>query len=299
MARTLLQKNKELGIRSTTERSSIYLIPLAFQRRFGKFDLTATIWHELRHRRLKIRNGDILIVSSKFAAMSEGRFIWLNDVRSGRLAREIASRFAIESNLSQLVINESEEIFGGIPGFVLASAKGVLAPNAGIDRSNVPAGYAILYPKDPNATSEKLRTGLLRRVSASRAPRNGRYSRVVKNLGIVLSDSRVTPMRLGTTGVAIAASGFESIEDLRGSKDLFGNELKVTQRALADQLASAGQLLMGESTEAIPVVIIRGAHVSFREGPSGNMTIEKEKCLIIQGLKGSSLARTRKPNHKS
>ena len=175
------------------------------------------------------------------------------------------------------MLRESEEVLGGIPGFALAISKGILAPNAGIDRSNVPHGYAILYPQNPKRTVDQLRAYLERN---SKTDIQGPL-----RLGVLLSDSRITPTRMGTIGIAIAASGFKPVIDFRGKKDLFGNELKVTLKAVADQLSSAAQLVMGEARESTPVVIIRGYNADMDEEGSPSMTIDHEKCLYIQGLK--------------
>ncbi len=175
-------------------------------------------------------------------------------------------------------MRESETILGGIEGFALAVSKGILAPNAGIDRSNVPIGYAILYPSDPQKTADRLRDSLLRTISERNQPDNA------PSLGIVLSDSRITPTRLGTIGIAIAAAGFSPVQDFRGQTDLFGNRLRVTLRAVADELASAAQLVMGEAAESVPVVIVRGCKVSFGSSKNLSMLIPYDQCLYIQGL---------------
>jgi len=256
----------------------ITLNPLRFERMLGKFDLVKSISSKLTESGLNLVSGDILVVSSKFISMSQGRLVNLAKVKVTGRARILSSRYEMDPPLAQLVLNESDEILGGIPGFMLASSSGVLSANAGIDRSNVPRGYAILYPRNPNESAAKLRRGLIRwsKRAYSSAP--------ISRLGVIICDSRITPMRIGTTGVAIAVSGLEPVEDLRGSRDLFGNELKVTIRGIADQLASAAEFVMGESDDAIPVVLIRGARVRFSNRPRSKMVIEKEKCLIVRGL---------------
>lgn len=262
--------------------SRFTVIPVSSQRKFGKFDLARSVLKELDNQRLELRSGDILVVSSKFAAMAEGRVVKLGQVKLSEKARKLAKAYHIEPSLAQLILNESEAILGGISGFVLAVSKGILAPNAGIDRSNVPAGFAILYPKDPDAVAEKLRSKLLRHLQSIRKDRKA------AKLGVVLSDSRITPTRMGTIGIAIASSGFDPVIDLRGFDDLFGNKLKVTVRAVADELASAAQLVMGEAAESVPIVVVRGCNANFNQDDresSLSMLISHEKCLYIQGLK--------------
>ncbi|HEX2014722.1 MAG TPA: coenzyme F420-0:L-glutamate ligase, partial [Nitrososphaera sp.] len=109
----------------------------------------------------------------------------------------------------------------------------------------------ILYPRDPFSSAEKLRQLFLAKLGV--------------RVGIVISDSRLMPTRKGTTGVAIACAGFEPVEDLRGKKDLFGNVLRVTMRAVADGLATMGVAVMGESDESTPAAVVRGARVAWSE----------------------------------
>ena len=138
----------------------------------------------------------------------------------------LASKFHMDPKIAEITLRESDYIFGGLPGFLLSIRDGMIAPNAGIDKSNVPRGLIVLYPNDAFKTAENLRLKFL-------------INRNVR-VGIVIADSRLMPTRIGTIGVAIASSGFEPVEDERGKKDLFGNVLKVTLKAVADGLEPSG-----------------------------------------------------------
>ncbi|MEM2141621.1 coenzyme F420-0:L-glutamate ligase [Nitrososphaera sp.] len=212
--------------------------------KLGRFDLFEAL------QGFDYKDSDILVVSSKFVAMSEGRFVKLDTVRPGAKAKRLAKKFRMDERLAELVLQEADMIVGGIPGFVLAIRKGMMAPNAGIDKSNVPPGHVILYPKKPFASAQKLRQKFLD---------NG-----IK-LGVILADSRLMPTRRGTTGIAIACAGFEPVEDDRGKRDLFGNTLKVTLRAVADSLATAGVAVMREAAESTPAAVVRGFPVTWTE----------------------------------
>lgn len=109
--------------------------------KMGRFDLFEAL------QGFDYQDRDILVVSSKFVAMSEGRFIKLDTIKPTTKAKRLAKKFKMDETLAQLVLQESDLIVGGIPGFALAIRKGMMAPNAGIDKSNIPAGHAILYPK--------------------------------------------------------------------------------------------------------------------------------------------------------
>jgi coenzyme F420-0:L-glutamate ligase len=268
-------------MKPTPSLARIEIIPIKCKKRFGRFDLGRVTLSELGRNNLRIRDRDILVVSSKFVSMAEGRFSKLKDIRPGNRALKLATKYGLDPHLAQLVINESEDILGGIPGFALALTRSSLAPNAGIDRSNIPSGYAIMYPKNPERSAEKLRSTLL--LSARR------NQDMIRHLAVILCDSRITPTRLGTVGVAVSVSGLNPVEDLRGEKDLFGNELKFTTRAIADQLSSAAELAMGEADDSVPLVLIRGISLQnlFTDSRTdyARMAIEPGKCLIVQGLK--------------
>jgi coenzyme F420-0:L-glutamate ligase / coenzyme F420-1:gamma-L-glutamate ligase len=258
----------------------VEIIPIRCSPRFQKFKLAETILDETTKAGVSLGNGDILVVSSKFASVSEGRFVDLSKVKVSKKGFGLAEKYRMSPALSQLVLNNSSSILGGVPGFVLALNRGVLAPNAGIDLSNAPSGWAVLYPKNPFLLARNLRSDIVR-ISK-------RKGAGLEKLGVIVSDSRVTPTRLGTVGMAIAVSGMRPTIDMRGKKDLFQNKLKVTIIALADQLASAAELCMGEAAESTPVVIIRGVKKTFQKAETVSerrMTISPEKCIVISGLR--------------
>jgi coenzyme F420-0:L-glutamate ligase len=205
--------------------------------------------------------------------MSEGALLRLGEIKVSKEARIIATRYKMDPKIAELTLRESNYILGGIPGFLLSIRDGMIAPNAGIDKSNVPPGFVILYPDDAFKTAEYLRSKFLLECRI--------------RVGIVIADSRLMPTRIGTVGVAIACSGFEPIEDERGKKDLFGNVLRVTFRAVADGLAATGVAIMGEGSESIPAVVVRGFKITptDRSLSKHDMTIDPEQDIYIRGLK--------------
>ena len=217
------------------------LTPVDVRPRSSRFDIVSLIEEKVGGR---LRDGDILVISSKFVAVSEGRVVKLGSIRTGQRAKQLAVGNRMDERLCELVLRESDEIVGGIPGFLLASKDGLLTPNAGIDKSNVKHGSVVLYPRRPELSAWRIREAL-------------KFSRGI-SIGVVICDSRLSPTRRGTTGVAVASSGVEAVLDMRGRKDLFGNVLKVTSQSVADDLSSAAEILMGESDEATPIVLVRG-----------------------------------------
>lgn len=255
----------------------ITLSPIKTGRRSSPFNLVDLL-DGLIGRRL--RSGDVLVASSKFIAISEGRVLSLDTVIPSEYAGELSSRFNIPPRLCELIIRESDEVLGGVTGFVLASKDGLLSPNAGIDKSNIEPGKVVLYPRN---TLE----------SASALVEAMEFRHGVR-VGVVVSDSRLMPTRRGTIGVALAAAGLEAVLDLRGKKDLFGNILRVTSQAIADDLCSAAQLVMGESDQATPFVLVRGVESSLVGQASysaSSFSVRADQCVYMRSL-GYSARRT-------
>jgi coenzyme F420-0:L-glutamate ligase len=244
------------------------VLPFRSSIKRDKFDLFSS----LITSRLKFKNGDIIVISSKYVSMSEGAVLELNKIRVSKKARVLAARFQMDPKIAEIIIRESDYIFGGISGFLLAIRDGMIAPNAGIDKSNVPPGFIILYPNDAFKSAEYLRSKFLT------------YRKI--RVGIVIADSRLMPTRIGTVGVAIGCAGFEPVEDERGKKDLFGNILQVTRKAVADGLASMGVAVMGEANESTPAVVIRGFKVTptDRKLSKDDMTIDPSQDIYIRSL---------------
>ena len=220
-----------------------------------------------------VRDGDVLVVSSKFLAISEGRVLRLDSVRVSEEGRRLSERYRMDEKLCELVLRESDSVLGGVPGFLLASRDGLLTPNAGIDKSNIMHGMVVLYPRRPEVLARRIRQSL-------------RFFAGVR-VGVVVCDSRLSPTRRGTTGVALAASGLEAIVDLRGKSDLFGNVLKVTAQGIADDLSSAAELLMGESDEAVPMVLVRGLTTDLVRGAEYSprrFSVSADECVYMRSF---------------
>jgi coenzyme F420-0:L-glutamate ligase/coenzyme F420-1:gamma-L-glutamate ligase len=240
------------------------VLPISIKTQRHRFDLFDSL------QVFSYKYNDIVVISSKFVSMSEGSLVKLSKVKVRKKAKGLAAKNHMDAKLAELVLRESEYVMGGVPGFLLAIRDGMIAPNAGIDKSNVPRGYAILYPRDPFETAEKLRLKFLAELGI--------------RVGIVIADSRLMPTRIGTTGVAIACAGFEPVEDLRGRRDLFGNVLRVTLKAVADALATMGVAVMGESDESMPAAVVRGANVSWSDKKFSwrDMAVEPSQDIYLR-----------------
>ena len=232
-------------------------------------DLAGSLEKAMTSMGLALQDGDILVVSESTVATAEGRVVALKDIVAGPLALSMAARFHKDAQEMELILRESDEIMGGIPGVVLTLRDGFLYPNAGIDNSNAPPGSVVLFPADALKSALEIR----KRLGGSR------------RIAVIIGDSRTHPLRLGCVGVALACVGLDPVEDARGQKDLFGRELKITRKAVADNLVSAAQVVMGEGDEGIPAVIIRDAPVALTEADGPIPTIPPQECMYIGALR--------------
>lgn len=227
---------------------------------------TAAILSENSSQSEGIFDGDVIVIAESALATAEGRIIRLDEITPSGEAESYAKKYCMNPALAQVVLNESDEIIGGIPGFLLCMKNGTLLPNAGIDGSNAPKGTVVALPKDPDASAERIQKEILKLTGARTA--------------VIIADSRTHAMRLGCSGVAIGCYGITSVTDERGKKDLFGRELEVTQLAVADNIASAAELVMGEADECTPFAVIRGLGLEMND-ESGVHSIEPSECLFM------------------
>ncbi|MGJ3237726.1 MAG: coenzyme F420-0:L-glutamate ligase [Anaerolineae bacterium] len=254
-------------------RSSLQVIPIQAPVQSQPFPLYDTLADALQSHKIRLQEGDVLAVSSKYIAISEDRVVNLDEVQPGEQALALAERFNMDKRIAQLVVQEADHIFGGIPmGFLLTWRSGIIAPNAGLDRSNIPAGQAVLLPEKPYDSAHALREWVLNTYQV--------------RVGIVVTDSWLVPGRYGTSGVALASAGFEPIEDERGKADLFGNPMAVTQRGVADSLSVTAQMVMGERDEASPFALIRGADIQLTDAriTQDNIAIPWEMDIYVEAL---------------
>lgn len=240
-------------------------IPIRSSRKSEPFSLVDLMLEDIIRAGLRLLEGDIIVISSKYVSLAEGRSYDLSNVQTVYRGERYKDKFA------ELVYRESEQVIGSFLNFHLSITNKVLAPNSGIDESNIRSGLVTLYPINPNLVAEKIRILVLLEL--------GIY------IGVILTDSRLYPLRQGTTGIAIGFSGIKAIIDDRGREDLFGKKLKVTKRAIVDDLASVAQLLMGESSESTPYVLIRGLDGFVeRKNVDYDVVVKCDECLYVRAF---------------
>ena len=242
--------------------------------------LPERLFESLSRTRLQVKNGDILAVASKVVSVAERNILPLGKVEPTDFARKLGRRFGLPPDFVQVVIDEADDMYGGVRGVLLTRKNGDATANSGVDRKNSPPQTVIPWPLNPHRSAEKIRRAI--------------NSKLEKKIGVVIVDSRVTPLRLGTTGLAIACSGFQPVRDERGVKDLYGREVTITFHAIADGIAAAAQLLMGETREATPFVLVRDAPAKLADNDRlMPMTLPVEDCLYMSQIQPVQKARVR------
>ncbi len=235
-------------------------------------NIASIVIESMKRRRLKLKDDDILALSSKIVSYSQGRLVDLGTIVPSRKAIELSRKYGLTSEFVELVLREADEVYGGVQKALLTLKDASIVANAGIDCKNAPANHVLLWPEDLATWIKETRQEL--------------FDKTKKKIGILVVDSGLIPLRIGTIGLALAVAGFNPIKDHRGKNDLFGRKITITRHAVADDLASAAHLLMGESIELNPIVLIRDAPVEFGENSYGSnyLMMPFKDCLFMGTL---------------
>ncbi|MBL4607614.1 MAG: coenzyme F420-0:L-glutamate ligase [Pseudomonadales bacterium] len=196
-----------------------------------------------------IENGDILVIAQKIISKSENRYRTLEDITPSQEAKELAIIVQKDPRYVQAVLDESERVVRKKPGVLIVEHRlGFIHANAGIDQSNIQqhnnSERILLLPENPDASAQTIRDGI--------------KSALNKDVAVIINDSMGRAWRNGTLGLTIGLAGILPIDDRVGEEDLFGKKLNVTAAAIADEIAAGASLLMGQTVEKTPVVIVRG-----------------------------------------
>jgi coenzyme F420-0:L-glutamate ligase/coenzyme F420-1:gamma-L-glutamate ligase len=216
-----------------------------------------------------IQEKDVIVVTHVAVSKAEGNVINLDEVSPSEQAKEIAQHTDKEPALVEVILRETKEIVRmRVNSLITETRNGMVCANAGVDRSNVEGERnVVLLPKDSDASAQKIRREVKELTGC--------------NVAVVVSDTHGRPFRMGEINVAIGVAGIKPIRDRRGEKDLFGYVLRIKQTAVADELASAAELVMGQANEGRPVAIIRGYDYKATENASAaELARPKEKDLF-------------------
>lgn len=227
-------------------------------------DLTAILVHAIRESGLNARNQDILVVTQKIVSKAEGRLVRLSDVTPSGRAMELGKQLDKDPRKVEVILRESRKILRaersaktGLGILICETRHGFICANAGVDESNLSdPDSVLLLPEDPDKSAEKLRKGIRRELDA--------------DVAVVITDSFGRPWRLGIVNVAIGVSGCPAIVDYRGKADCAGHPLKVTEIAVADEIAAVAGLVMGK-LDMIPAVLLQGFHPSGTFGRAADL----------------------------
>jgi coenzyme F420-0:L-glutamate ligase / coenzyme F420-1:gamma-L-glutamate ligase len=214
--------------------------------------------------RVTLEDGDVLVVAQKVVSKAEGRVVRLDDLEPSERALELAGEE--DPRRTEAILRETVEIVRIRPPLLIVETRhGFICASAGVDASNAPEpGMLVLLPLDPDASAARMRDRVRELTGA--------------HVGVIVSDSFGRPWRQGTTDVALGAAGIRVMEDLRGTRDRIGYELRSTQIAIADELASAAQLVMGKA-DGIPVAVVRGLDVAG-EGTASELVMPADRDLF-------------------
>jgi coenzyme F420-0:L-glutamate ligase/coenzyme F420-1:gamma-L-glutamate ligase len=233
-------------------------------------DLAGIIVAALATSNVTLQSRDVLVIAQKIVSKAEGRIVALKTVTPSPRAFELANAAAKDPRVVELILQESTEVLRHRPGAIIVAHRlGFVLANAGIDMSNVGPGgeeSALLLPADPDRSCREIRERMRERTGA--------------DVAVLIIDSFGRAWRNGTVGTAIGVSGFPALADLRGKPDLFGRPLQITEVGLADELAAAASLLMGQAAEGAPIVLARGVPYERREATIQELLRPKAQDLF-------------------
>lgn len=224
-------------------------------------DLAAVLGDALERSGIALADGDVLVLAQKIVSKAEGRQVILAEVTPSPRAIEIAAQCDKDPRLVELILSEADEVMRLRPGVIIVRHRlGLVLANSGIDQSNIDHSggqAALLLPLDPDDTCRRLRSVI--------AARTG------KTIAVVIIDSLGRAWRNGTVGIAIGVAGLPARLDLRGRADLFGRSLETSELGLADEIAAAASLVMGQAAEGTPAVVVHGLNLPSGTGSATDL----------------------------
>ncbi|MDY6958249.1 MAG: coenzyme F420-0:L-glutamate ligase [Halobacteriota archaeon] len=230
-------------------------------------DLVGISIEGLKRTGLTLEDGDIIVITSKIVSKSEGRLVDLSSVEVTREASKLARETDKDERIAQLILDESMEIIKIKNNIIITESRdGMICANVGIDESNVDHDKAVLLPLSPQKSARSLRKGI--------------EDKTGKRIALLLSDSIGRPFRDGIVGSCVGVSGLPPVVDRRGEVDRFGKVTRITKVGLADEICSAANLVMGEFTEGIPIVLVRGITFESCESEVSDMIFDRDSDLF-------------------
>jgi coenzyme F420-0:L-glutamate ligase/coenzyme F420-1:gamma-L-glutamate ligase len=233
-------------------------------------DLAELICSNAEKRGIRIEDGDIMVITHVVVSRAEGNVVNLATIEPSEFAKSLGQRLNKDPALVEVVLRQSKSIVRMGNGNIITETKlGFVCANAGVDRSNVPGERnVVLLPVNPDRSAQRIRKKI-RKITG-------------RDVAVIISDTNGRPLRDGQVNVAIGVAGIEPIRSRIGEKDLFGYVLRVKRIAIADELASAAELVIGQADEGVPVAIIRGyVYPKSEKARANRLIMPRKKDLFI------------------
>lgn len=246
--------------------STVHVLPVQGLPLIKKGDnLGALISEAAQKQGTPLQNGDVLVVTHVVVSKAEGRIYNLDEIMPSEFAKTVAKNLKKDPALVEVILRESKAIRRMRDGNLITESKqGFTSANSGVDQSNVSGGRLVApLPRNPDRSARIIRENIMKRTG--------------KDTAVIVSDTHGRPFRMGEVNVAIGVAGINPIRDRRGETDLFGYVLHVKQTCIADELASAAELVIGQANEGIPVAIVRGYSYPKAEKASAKILIRSKK----------------------
>jgi coenzyme F420-0:L-glutamate ligase/coenzyme F420-1:gamma-L-glutamate ligase len=231
-------------------------------------DIAHLIIKSIKDKNESLQENDVVIITHKIISKAEGRTTDLRNIVPSEESKKISSNTGKDPRLVELIISQSNEIVKIERDIIITETKhGFVCANAGIDTSNVGklSDHVLLLPDDPDESARSIRNDLNAKTGV--------------NVGIIISDTFGRPFRKGQVNIAIGVAGIDPIKSYIGKRDMYGKILRVTEIAIADEITSAAELVMGKSSH-VPVSIVRGYDFSFNDSSISKVTRSKKDDLF-------------------
>jgi coenzyme F420-0:L-glutamate ligase/coenzyme F420-1:gamma-L-glutamate ligase len=229
-------------------------------------DISILISDSLDKNNIKLKNKDVLVITQKIISKAENRLIHKNNVIPSNRAIKLSKQIHKNAKLTQLILDESKRIIKKKQGVVITETHhGFICANSGIDQSNVPINYFCLLPINPDTSAKNIRLFLEKKYKIK--------------ISVIISDTFGRPFRTGQTDVAIGVSGLSPLLNYKGKNDNYGRKINVTSIAIADELASAAELLLCKTSNT-PVALIRGYNYNVSKKTSKSLIMPKNRSLF-------------------
>ncbi len=249
--------------------NKIEIIPILIRDDIEKGDdIADLIIKSIKDKNESLQENDVVIITHKIISKAEGRTTDLRNIVPSEVSKKISSNTGKDPRLVELIISQSNEIVKIERDIIITETKhGFVCANAGIDTSNVGklSDHVLLLPDDPDESARNIRNDINAKTGV--------------NVGIIISDTFGRPFRKGQVNIAIGVAGIDPIKSYIGKRDMYGKILKVTEIAIADEITSAAELVMGKSSR-VPVSIVRGYNFSFNDSSISKVTRSKKEDLF-------------------